>query len=266
MELIKVGQQLKIDKFIRVPHNVVGLLKYKDLKLKSVDVLAYSIMLNRLNLSVNKPQEFSKNGVLYIVYEQKELAADLGLSNRGVINTLQRLEEVGLISVERQGKMSPNLYMFYDIFDLSAESLYAKLSPVCKNVTHEVQNSHCIKTDSIKTDINNNTQDTNKTDITDKKTKTYTTLSSGGFFLKHYGEKFKSYFKTDHREISQEDLITLSNTIEDITHELNIDRVLYTTLVDYHFKHLSTKNNGHIKAFVGRKNDSPLYRYINELV
>ena len=260
MKLVKKGYGHDYT-FAKMPKFIFEDVKYKDLK--SEDILLYTLIVDRISLSNVNDGYTDEDGNLFAIMPVDAAAGYIRMSEKSARNSFKRLQEAGLIHVKRMGLQKPNRIYLVDTDSLNGNSYHSGLE---RTTVHDLPLLPTSNTDSIKTDINNNTQDTNKTDITDKKTKTYTTLSSGGFFLKHYGERFKSYFKTDHREISQEDLITLSTTIEDITHELNIDRVLYTSLVDYHFKHLSTKNNGHIKAFVGRKNDSPLYRYINELV
>lgn len=256
MELIKVGQQLKVEKFIRMPHNVVGLLKYKELKLKPVDVLAYSLMLNRLSLSIDRPHEFSKNGVFYIVYEQKELAADLGLSNRGIINTLQRLEEVGLISVERQGKMLPNLYMFYDIFDLSTESLCEKISPVCKKCTQEVQKCHCIKNDIIKTDG----------------IKRYITLTSDDNkgsqvrFMKLYNDMYRLHKQKEHPAIEYSQLQELHNKLDALIDRYQLTDTDLHDIIELHFNELPSDNDGKLQYLLsGNDTQSVFIRHLNVL-
>lgn len=256
MVFYKAGDKVKLNKFTMIPVELLEAMGNK--KLKGNDVVIYSLLLNRLNLSLENTDRFSDNeGNVYVVFEQQELSELTSISNRSILTCVERLSEAGFLEVKRDKFTKANMYFLKQLDSIQ--------NGVPENIACTYpKNLRPSNTDSINNYINN-TQDTINTEITDKKTKTYTTLSSGGFFLKHYGEQFKRYFKTDHKEISQDDLITLSTMIDDITHELNIDRVLYTTLVDYHFKHLSTKNNGHIKAFIGRKNDSPLYRYINNI-
>lgn len=261
-----MSEILMNDEFVAIPMNV-------GKALGNFDEAVFLQFIYRwcLNAEKNKRDHNYKEGFYWTYMTYDEIHEQLPMFSVSKIKRIiKSLKDRGFLKVGTFNRAGFDRTNWYRV-DVEALRVFMnkkndKKSPLGQNEPmHKSILSQPIPKSSSKSSINN-TQDTNKTDITDKKTKTYTTLSSGGFFLKHYGEKFKSYFKTDHREISQEDLITLSTTIEDITHELNIDRVLYTSLVDYHFKHLSTKNNGHIKAFIGRKNDSPLYRYINELV
>jgi len=265
-----MSEILMNDEFVAIPINV-------GKALGDFDEAVFLQFIYRwcLNVEKNKRDHNYKEGFYWTYMTYDEIHEQLPMFSVSKIKRIiKSLRDGGFLKVGNFNRVGFDRTNWYRV-DVEALQIFMseqnkKESPLAQN--DPMQKSNLIQPipkSSSKSSINN-TQDTNKNENTDgskdKKTKTYTTLSSGGFFLKHYADRFKDYFKTDHRAISQDDLIELSHTLNDIIDELGIDRVLYTSIVDYHFKNLSTQNNGHIKAFVGRKNDSPLYRYINELV
>lgn len=246
MSLIKAGDILNFSKYYSVPKEVVNMLSSDVVNIKSNDIVVYMLLLDRLKLSLSNHERFSNDeGEKYVVYEQKELMAITGLSNRGLIDCMKRLEDAGIIKVERQGRMLPNLYFFYNLFDTTEVTL--------QNLTHDFTNSHHSYNNYIYND-----------------SERYITLTSDDGNISQDMAVYDSFYleykyPNNHPKVKRNELIELSNVLEDIKSELNIDRELMIQLMEYHFKNLSEKNNGHVKAFIGNKGNSPLYRYINNI-
>ena len=241
--------------FMKVPNNVYGLLQYKELGLKPGDILLYSALLNRLNLSLANPEGFNVNGEVYVIYEQKDLCKELSLSNRGVMSSLERLEESKLIKITRLGKNKPNTYSFYDVFNMSSESLKCKIliSRSEKNSSHEVRNSHPIKTDYIKTDyikIKDTAMPEQPTETKQsppqEKPKRYTALRDGGMVSKIYADAYEQVFKEKHKDVEENELNRLEELIEGFIEENNVDYIDFEGMLLYYFENLTNKNNGTI--------------------
>ena len=242
--------------FMKVPNNVYGLLQYKELGLKPGDILLYSVLLNRLNLSLANPEGFNANGEVYVIYEQKDLCKELSLSNRGVMSSLERLEESKLIKITRLGKNKPNTYSFYDVFNMSSESLKCKIliSRSEKNSSHEVRNSHPIKTDYIKTDyikikdtaMPEQPTETKQSLPQEKEDKRYTALRDGGMVSTIYANAYKQVIGEEHKDVEENELKRLEGLVEGFIEENNVDYIDFEGMLVYYFENLTNKNNGTI--------------------
>lgn len=257
MRTLQINDTINMNSgFMKIPNNVCGLLQYKELGLKPGDVLLYGVLLNRLNLSLANPEKFNRNGEVYIVYEQKELCKELSLSNRGVMSSLERLEENKLIKITRLGKNKPNTYSFYDVFGMSSESLKCEIviSRSEKNSSHEVINSHPIKTDYIKTDyikikdtaIPEQPTETKQSLPQEKEDKRYTALRDGGMVSKIYADAYEQVIGEEHKRVEENELKRLEGLIEDFIEEHEVDYIDFEEMLIYHFKNLTNKNNGTI--------------------
>lgn len=242
--------------FMKIPNNVYGLLQYKELGLKPGDVLLYGVLLNRLNLSLTNPEKFNRNGEVYIVYEQKELCKELSLSNRGLMSSLERLEESKLIKITRLGKNKPNTYSFYDVFNMSSESLKCEIltSRSEKNSSHEVRNSHTIKNDYIKTDyikikdtaMPEQPTETKASPAKEKEDKRYTALRDGGVVSTIYASAYEQVFGETHKDVEENELKRLEELIEDFIEEHGVDHIDFEEMLIHYFENLKNKNNGTI--------------------
>lgn len=242
--------------FMKIPNSVYGLLQYKELGLKPGDILLYSVLLNRLNLSLVNPEKFNRNGEVYIVYEQKDLYKELSLSNRGLMSSLEHLEESKLIKITRLGKNKPNTYSFYDVFNMSSESLKCEIltSRSEKNSSHEVINSHPIKNDYINTDyikikdtaMPEQPTETKQSPPQEKEDKRYTALRDGGIVSTIYANAYEQVFGEDHKDVEENELKRLEELIEDFIEKEELEYYEFEDMLIRHFKNLTNKNIGTI--------------------
>lgn len=242
--------------FMKVPNNVYGLLQYKELGLKPGDILLYSVLLNRLNLSLANPEGFNRDGEVYVIYEQKDLCKELSLSNRGVMSSLERLEESKLIKITRLGKNKPNTYSFYDVFNMSTESLKCKIliSRSEKNSSHEVRNSHPIKTDYIKTDyikIKDTTMPEQPTETKasppqEKEDKRYTALRDGGIACKIYSQEYELHFNEQHPQVEESKLEEIEERLQTFIEKESIDIMELPSIFEFYLTNLKNEKNGAI--------------------
>jgi predicted transcriptional regulator len=103
------------------------LLEHEDYRqcLDSIDILVYSLLMDRWNQFVNKVNSdyIDKSGEMYIVYSEKDLAQILNKNRRFISESISKLKNIGLIRVEKRKKYPEqklnremiNRYYLYDI-------------------------------------------------------------------------------------------------------------------------------------------------------
>jgi hypothetical protein len=91
-------------------------------------------------------------------------------------------------------------------------------------------------------------------------------ISNENDVFSYYSQKFKEKFGKDHPTMNEEKMDELRSNYYELSSDLDIDQEQWIDAVDYHFEHLSSKNNGNILAFLGRNGGhSPVYRYLEDL-
>lgn len=257
MRTLQINDTINMDKgFSRVPNNVIGLLEYKEVGLKVGDITLYAVLLNRLQLSLANADKYNTNGEVYVVYEQKELGKTLGLSHRGVIDSMKRLEAACLIKVSRHGKNKPNTYSFYDVFSTDTESLKSQIvsSRTNKMLAHELTNCYPIKNDYINTDyikikdtaMPEQPTETKASPAKEKEDKRYTALRDGGTVSTIYANAYEQVFGEAHKDVEENELKRLEGLIEDFIEEHEVDYIDFEEMLIHYFKNLKNKNNGTI--------------------
>lgn len=249
MSLIKAGDVLSFDKYYSVPKEVINMLSSDVVNIKSNDIVVYMLLLDRLKLSLSNHERFSNDdGEVYVVYEQKELMAITGLSNRGLIDSLKRLSEAGLIKIERQGKMLPNLYFFYDLFSEKGVTL--------QNLTHDFTNSH--------TSYNNN--------IYNNISKRYITLTSDDNkgsqvrFMEMYNDMYRLHKQKEHPAIEYSQLQELHNKLDALIDRYQLTDTDLHDIIELHFNELPSDNDGKIQYLLsGNDTQSVFIRHLNVL-
>lgn len=95
--------------YINIPRVLMTKNRYKDLS--SDAKVVFGILLDRLDLAV-KYGWIDDNGQAYIIYLQEELQRDMNMSKRRVIETLQELEQIGLIErIQRGARQADVIYL-----------------------------------------------------------------------------------------------------------------------------------------------------------
>jgi hypothetical protein len=91
-------------------------------------------------------------------------------------------------------------------------------------------------------------------------------ISNENDVFSYYSQKYKEKFGKDHPTMNEEKIDELRSNYYNLSSDLDIDQEQWIEAVDYHFEHLSPKNNGNILAFLGRNGGhSPVYRYLEDL-
>ena len=95
--------------YINIPRVLMTKNRYKDLS--SDAKVVFGILLDRLDLAV-KYGWIDDDGQAYIIYLQEELQRDMNMSKRRVIETLQELEQIGLIErIQRGARQADVIYL-----------------------------------------------------------------------------------------------------------------------------------------------------------
>lgn len=119
-------------RFIKTPKVVIESDRYRDLS--AATILAYSIMLDRYELSI-KNNWVDEKGRIYMIYDREELGHVLRVGRKTASRYIKELEAIGLLEDVRMGLNKPNrIYMKRPIVD--KEYLYEKL----KKDTQTIEN------------------------------------------------------------------------------------------------------------------------------
>ena len=95
--------------YINIPRVLMTKAAYRNLS--SDAKVIYGMLLDRLDLAV-KYGWIDDEGQAYIIYLQEELQRDMNMSKRKVIETLQELEQIGLIErIQRGARQADIIYL-----------------------------------------------------------------------------------------------------------------------------------------------------------
>lgn len=100
------GSDLIDWQYIRVPLVLLRSPDYKG-KLNSDAILLYSILANRLNLSLENAW-LDENNRAFIFFTREEMAEEMGLSQSTINKLIKKLRELELLEEKRQGLNKPN--------------------------------------------------------------------------------------------------------------------------------------------------------------
>jgi hypothetical protein len=82
----------------------------------------------------------------------------------------------------------------------------------------------------------------------------------------YYSKKFKSKFGKNHPTMNEEKMGQLISSYDNFSTDFDIDFDTWFELIDYHFEHLSVKNNGNIISFLAPNGGSGcIYRYLEDM-
>lgn len=136
--------------YIQMP---IWLFKEPYKSLSSNAKLMYAMLFNRLGLSLSNAWHDSK-GQVFMYFTNAEFCEELGCSENTVTKTKKELKEAELLYEERQGLTKPNrLYIKGPKTSFEPQNLGDRTA---KNTALDPQKVQTIKTDIIKTDIDNN--------------------------------------------------------------------------------------------------------------
>lgn len=207
----------------------------KSKKLKPLDKLIYTIMRNRLNLSIENNIK-NEDGEYYIYYAQEEISEFINCSVKSVINSFERLRENNLIRTEQQKNNSLKIY-FFEIECKKYED--KKIEDIKKNTednkkiedinTHEKISGACEKISEApeKKSYNKDKQNNNNKIINNNNNITsyhinHNKIDSIDKELKDTIENYQEELKMLKEQINYNDLITINKTSKE-----NIDEIIY---------------------------------------
>ena len=96
--------------------------------------------------------------------------------------------------------------------------------------------------------------DSNNTKVNNIKDKKIYLISEENEVFAYYNLIYSNKFRTDHPTMNKEKMSELISNFDKLSVELDIGDDHWFQLVDYHFDHLSNKNNGNILSFLAPNN------------
>nr|DAJ28511.1 MAG TPA: replication initiator protein [Caudoviricetes sp.]DAY15733.1 MAG TPA: replication initiator protein [Caudoviricetes sp.] len=126
-------------------------------KLSNNAKIMYALLYNRLDLSLESKWH-DRNGKVFMYFTTAEFCEELGCSEKTVTKIKKELVTSGLLKEERQGLTKPNrLYILGPKIVKQEPPELEKIPPrTVENTSLDTQEVQTIKTDIIKTDIDNN--------------------------------------------------------------------------------------------------------------
>ena len=126
-------------------------------KLSSNAKIMYALLYNRLDLSLESKWH-DRNGQVFMYFTTAEFCEELGCSEKTVTKIKKELVTSGLLREERQGLTKPNRLYILGPKIVKREPPEPKKIPsrTVENTALDTQEVQTIKTDIIKTDIDNN--------------------------------------------------------------------------------------------------------------
>ena len=126
-------------------------------KLSNNAKIMYALLYNRLGLSLESKWH-DRNGQVFMYFTTAEFCEELGCSEKTVTKIKKELVTSGLLREERQGLTKPNRLYILGPKIIKREPPEPKKIPsrTVENTALDTQEVQTIKTDIIKTDIDNN--------------------------------------------------------------------------------------------------------------
>ena len=126
-------------------------------KLSNNAKIMYALLYNRLDLSLESKWH-DRNGQVFVYFTTAEFCKELGCSEKTVTKIKKELVTSGLLREERQGLTKPNRLYILGPKIIKREPPEPKKIPsrTVENTALDTQEVQTIKTDIIKTDIDNN--------------------------------------------------------------------------------------------------------------
>ncbi|WP_394235830.1 hypothetical protein [Niallia oryzisoli] len=207
---------------------------------------------------VSKHQYFAKKGQLtedgYFFNTMENLKEDTTLSKYQQATAIKQLVKLNLIQHENRGLPQKRYFKINEdeiviLTLLGANHLTFKSK---KNEQIEVK-----ELSSNNTKVNNSNKSNNN--------HIYIISNENDVFA-YYAMKFKGKLNTNHPTMNKEKMIELISHYDHLSAELDIEEDRWFELVDYHFDHLSKKNNGNILSFLALNNGNGcVHRYLDDL-
>ncbi|WP_436941625.1 replication initiator protein A [Staphylococcus succinus] len=218
------------EKFYRLPK--VFFTNPKYIKLKNDSKIAYSILQDRLELSI-KNKWVDQSGRIFFIYTDKKLAEILNISKNHVTTVKKELIEAELLIQKRQGLNKPNIsYLLKpaitqdDIYIIESEETDLEVSSVKDSHTVGIQNhtqwesriTHSGNLESHTVGINDtdfSNTDFNETELSDTTTTEKQNMSSSSSNTLKLIKKLENEFNIKVTKSYQKELETIFKSFTD---------------------------------------------------
>ena len=152
--------------FYQIPKILIHGEKYKD-NLTNNDILAYSILMDRLNVSI-KNNWYDEEGYIYFVYSNNELQKILNVSKNTVVKIKRNLTKVGLLEEERTGRANRLYLLEPEIENVDEAKYIIKLDEDVKDTSKFTEEHKEKITKNLKQNSKSNTEEGQKLTFFDK--------------------------------------------------------------------------------------------------
>lgn len=99
--------------YAKLPLDLIEKEEFQDLSLS--EMVIYSILLDKRNLSEKNKAKYQDNKGIFIFYSTSDLAEYLKIQKKTVVKALKNLEKAGLIERGKQGSIYPDKIYFPDM-------------------------------------------------------------------------------------------------------------------------------------------------------
>lgn len=152
--------------FYQIPKILIHGEKYKD-NLTNNDILAYSILMDRLNVSI-KNNWYDEEGYIYFVYSNNELQKILNVSKNTVVKIKRNLTKVGLLEEERTGRANRLYLLEPEIENVDEAKYIIKLDEDVKDTSKFTEEHKEKITKNLKQNSKSNSEEGQKLTFFDK--------------------------------------------------------------------------------------------------
>lgn len=170
--------------FYQIPKILIHGEKYKD-NLTNNDILAYSILMDRLNVSI-KNNWYDEEGYIYFVYSNNELQKILNVSKNTVVKIKKNLTKLGLLEEERTGRANRLYLLEPEIENVDEAKYIMKLDEDIEDASKFTKDHKEKITKNLKQNHKSNSEEGQKLTFFDK------TLSDQDFTNSHQPKKVKN--------------------------------------------------------------------------
>lgn len=143
--------------FYQIPKILIHGEKYKD-NLTNNDILAYSILMDRLNVSI-KNNWYDEEGYIYFVYSNNELQKILNVSKNTVVKIKRNLTKAGLLEEERTGRANRLYLLEPEIENVDEAKYIIKLDEDVKDTSKFTEEHKEKITKNLKQNSKSNTEE-----------------------------------------------------------------------------------------------------------
>ncbi|MBE1554787.1 hypothetical protein [Sporosarcina limicola] len=193
-------------------------------------------------------------------------AEQFGFTKRQASDAIKRLEDFGLLEREFRN-------IFVNGMAIS-NVLYIKLNAhEVVDITRKSDPYHVVTSEGALPNVTPKTlerltytESTTKITTKTKEIKRHIISKNDGYVLSSYISRYEDKFKKEHPTVRLDQLEVVKEFIDDIESIYDIDSGKWDDIIDYHFKNLSSKNNGSVLSFAsGDSAQGAVRRYIEEI-